>query len=410
MLKAYQYRLYPNKTQQQFLNQIFGDVRFLWNKLVENFNSYSSHGPNRPMNEKILKDDPNFPWLKEGISYALQQKRNDFEETKRQFFNKNRKKKLGKMKFKKKGISKDSFRIPFAQLTKGAIDLDNGKLKLPKMNPMKMIADRKFTGEPRNVTISKNKCNQYFVSILIEEKIELKRNTGKVIGIDLGINHLMAFNNGDKIKNPRWFCDSQAKLKKAQRHLSRKKKGSNRYLKQKIKVAKIHLKIRNQRKFTLHNITTGIVNHYDIIVMENLNVEGMKKGKLGKSVSDSSFATIVYMLKYKCDWYGKTFHLIDRWFPSSKLCSSCGHKNEELKRSDRGWKCSSCGAIHDRDINAAKNILNKGLNDLYGIKSEELPDLDSFGILNRHGEAVRLFRCLHLESNLVEVSNNYLIL
>lgn len=398
MLKSYKYRLYPTVKQQQYLDQVFGDVRFVWNKLVENFNSYSPMGPNRPMNEKILKDDPQHHWLKNSISYALQQKTIDFEETKKQFFNKKRKIKLGRMNFKKKGVSKDSFRIPFASLQNNPVDLFKGKIKLPKMSVVKMVVDREYIGIPKSVTISKNKWNQYFVSILVEENIELKQNTGRSVGIDLGINSLLSFNNGMKVSNPRWFRDSQTKLKKAQQHISRKTKGSNRYSKQKLKVAKIHQKITNQRQFVLHNLSTWIVENYDNIFVEDLNVEGMKKSNLGKSVSDASFSTFVSMLEYKCNWYGKTFNKVDRWFPSSKLCSNCGYKNVELKRSDFSWICPDCGTDHDRDVNAAINIYNQGLLDVYNLKSEELPDY-------RRREELSPIRCSHLKGIFSEASS-----
>jgi putative transposase len=401
MLKAYKYRLYPTINQQEYLNQVFGDVRFVWNKLVENFNSYSSMGPNRPMNEKILKDDPQYPWLKDSISYALQQKTMDFEETKKQFFNKKRKIQLGRMNFKKKDVSKDSFRIPGQALGfNKCIDFNSGKLKISKMTPIKLVVDREFTGQLRSVTVSKNKCNQYFVSILVEENIELKQNTGRSIGIDLGLNSLLSLNNGIKVSNPRWFRESQAKLVKSQRHLSRKSKGSNRYNKQKLKVARIHLKISNQRQFVLHNLTTWLVDNYDNIFVENLNVEGMKRSNLGKSVSDASFSTFLSMLEYKCDWYGKLFNKVDKWFPSSKQCSNCGYKNVDLQRSDSNWICSDCGTEHDRDINAAINIHNQGLLDVYNLKSEELPDY-------RRGEELRPFKCSHLKGIFVEPFSNF---
>ena len=152
-IRAYKYRLYLTKQQAAYLNRVFGSVRFVWNQLVANFNSWSSEGPNRPMNEKILKDTPEYIWLSESISYALQQKRMDFDETKKQFFSKNRKKKLGRMKFKKKGIARDSFRIPVASMGgQKAIDLKNGQIKLPKMSAMKMVVDRKFTGSAGSST------------------------------------------------------------------------------------------------------------------------------------------------------------------------------------------------------------------------------------------------------------------
>ena len=410
IVKSYKYRLYPNKKQSKFLNQVFGDVRFVWNKLVENFNSYSTCGPNKPLNEKILKDTDEYSWLKDSISYALQQKRMDFEEFKKQFFNKKRKKKLGKPQFKKKGITRDSFRIPGQQIGYNkAVDFENNTIKIPKMGKVKLVIDREFTGQLKSITVSKNKCDQYFVSILVEKEIDLKQNTGRSVGIDLGLNSLLTLNNGVKINNPRWFRDSQSKLKKAQQHLSRKEKGSNRYLKQKLKVAKIHLKTTNQRSFVLHNLSSWLVNEYDNIFMEDLNVEGMKRGNLGKSVSDASFSELTRQIEYKCTWYGKLFNKVNRFFPSSKLCSNCDYKNDDLKRSDSHWECPDCGIVHDRDINAAVNIYQQGFLDVYGIdiRSEELPDLDSNGILNRRGEAIRPLKCLHLSGIFDEAFNNF---
>ena len=383
-LRAYKYRIYPTQTQVNYLNQVIGSVRFVWNQLVANFNSWSHEGPNRILNEKILKDIPEFSWLNESISYALQQKRIDFDETKKQFFNKCRKKKLGRMKFKSKGISRDSFRIPGQALNfNKCVDFEQSRIKLPKLTPIKIIIDRKFNGLLRSITVSKNSCNQYFVSVLIEEVIELKSNTGRSIGIDLGLIDLATLSNGMKIKNPKWFRESQTKLKKAQQHLSRKVKGSNRRTKARLKVTQIHNKISQQRSFLHHNLSTWLVENHDHILLENLNVAGMKK-MFGKSISDAGFSSLVNMIKYKCLWYGKTFHQVDRFFPSSKLCSICGHKmnKEDMTLDVRDWKCPSCHAHHDRDLNAATNILHRGLKDLYNFSSDELADY-------RRGEAVR---------------------
>lgn len=260
------------------------------------------------------------------ISYALQQKRMDWMEYKKQFFNKSRKSKLGRPSFKKRG-SNDSFRIPGQKCGSKQIDLEAGKIKLPKMTQIKMVVDRKFTGTPKSVTVSKNKANQYFVSILVEEELELKQNTGRSIGIDLGLTHLCIMSNGMKIENPRWFRETQSKLKKAQRHLSRKTKGSNRYNRQRIKVAKIYQKISNQRNFVYHNLSTWLVSNYDTVCLENLAVKNMVKNKkLSKSISDASWSILVGMIAYKSNWYGKTFQKIDRFYPSSKTCSCCGTK------------------------------------------------------------------------------------
>ena len=384
VLRSYKYRIYPTKVQAQYLNQVFGSVRFVWNQLVANFNSYSKDGPNRPLNEKILKDNPEFSWLNDSISYALQQKRMDFEETKKQLFSKTRKVKIGRMKFKKKGVSKDSFRIPGQQIGfNKCINFETNRLKITKMTPIKMKIDRKFSGQLRSVTVSKNKCEQYFVSVLVEEEIELKQNTGRSIGIDLGLSNLMILSNGMKIDNPKWFRKSQAKLKRAQQHFSRKQIGSNRRNRQRLKVAKIYQKITAQRNYVHHVLSSWIVENYDVICMENLNIKGlMKNRKLAKSIQDASWSSLVLMIKYKSNWYGKTFHQIDRFFASSKTCSSCGHKMDEMNLSIREWTCPNCGEIHDRDINAAQNILCRGLGDLYGITSAELSDY-------RHGEVVR---------------------
>jgi putative transposase len=209
-LRAYKYRIYPTKQQTDYLNRVFGSVRFVWNQLVANFNSWTPDGPNRPMNEKILKDTPEYGWLSESISYALQQKRIDFDETKSQFFSKNRKKKLGRMKFKKKGIARDSFRIPVASMGgQKAIDLGNNMIKLPKMTAMKIVVDRKFTGTAKSVTVSKNKIGQFFVSILVEEDVKVKTGVGRSIGIDLGLNHLVTLSSGVQVENPRWFRETK---------------------------------------------------------------------------------------------------------------------------------------------------------------------------------------------------------
>ncbi len=372
-LKAYKYRLYPNKTQCKYLNEVFGSVRFVWNQLVANFNSYSKSGPNRPMSEKILKDNPDYNWLNKISSVVLQQKRMDFDEAKNQFFSKDRKVKLGRMKFKKRGVSNDSFRITGQQFTRNQIDLDSGKIKLPKMTPVKMVVDKKFTGTVRNVTVSKNKANQYFVSVLVDELIELKERTGRSIGIDLGLAHLITLSNGMKIENPRWFRENQSKLKRGQRKLSRKTKGSNGYDKQRLKVAKLHLKVANQRKWVYQNLSTWLIENYDTICMEDLNVKGMVKNrKLAKSISDAAWSSLVSMISYKSVWYGRTFVKVDRFYVSSKTCSCCGTKVESMDLSVRTWTCSSCNTTHDRDLNAATNILNQGLVDLYDFNEDEL--------------------------------------
>ena len=382
--RAYKYRLYPTDEQTEFLNQNFGYVRFVWNQLVANFNSWTPEFTPPKISEKTLKDDPEFPWLKEAIAYALQQKRIDFEQTKSQFFNKQRKTKIGRMKFKKRGRSNDSFRIPGSVLPKANLDMcSTGKIQLPKMQPMKVIIDRPFSGEIRSFTISKNKCNQYFVSVLVLEEVELKQNTGRSVGIDLGLKDLAILSNGMRIENPRFLRKSQSKVKRANRCLSRKVKGSNRYLKQKQKLARLHLKVADQRAFVHHNLSTWLTDQFDTIVMENLAVKNMVKNrKLAKSIADASWSTLVSMIRYKSNWYGRTFHQIDRFAPSTKTCNACGHKLDSIGLDVREWTCPGCGTTHDRDLNAAQNILDMGLREIYDLSSDELAEY-------RRGESVR---------------------
>ena len=213
-----------------------------------------------------------------------------------------------------------------------------------------------------NVTISKNLCNQFFASVLVETEISPLPNTGKSVGIDLGLKEFLIRSDGETVKNPRLFRDSQAKLKIAQRNLARKRKGSVRRRKAKLKVARIHNKIANCRKDFLHKETTKLVKEFDFIGIEDLNVSGMVKNhKLAKSISAASWSEFVRMLTYKALWYGKEVVKIGRFFASSKTCNCCGWKNVYLTLQNRIFNCRECGSSIDRDLNAAKNILKEAL-------------------------------------------------
>jgi putative transposase len=360
-LKAYKYRIYPTKEQEILLAKTFGCVRFVWNKLVENFNNNDGS----TVNEKTLKDQEEFEFLKEVSAATLQQKTRDFIEFKKQYFNKKRKTKLGRPKFKKK-FNRQSFRLPNQKFT---LDQEKSLVRLEKIGWVKIVLDRTIPEEAdfRSITVSKTPTDKYFVSILVQQELNPILSTGKVVGIDLGLNDLFILSNGQVINNPKWFRKNQSKLKKAQKHLSRKTKGSNRYNRQRIKVAKVYENITNSRTYFLHNVSTQLVKTFDLIVVEDLNVFGMLKNhKLAKSISDASWSTFVDMLKYKCNWYGKTLVKIDRFYPSSKTCSNCGHKEDKMPLNIREWTCPSCGSKHDRDLNASINILKKGWSDLSG--------------------------------------------
>ena len=205
-----------------------------------------------------------------------------------------------------------------------------------------------------------------FVSVLVETLILHKHKTGKMVGIDLGLKSFATLSGSIVIDNIKFFREKQSEIVKIQRHLSRKKKGSNRYRKNKLRIARLHNKIANKRNYFLHSVTTYLADNYDVICIEDLNVSGMLSNhKLAKAISDTSFYQFRSMLEYKCNWYGKELVVIDRFYPSSKTCSKCGWKKEDLTLSDRVFKCENCGMEIDRDLNAAINIKRVGVDILY---------------------------------------------
>lgn len=411
-LKAFKFLIKPTKIQESILNKTFGCARFVWNQLVENFNEWSPNVTPTKISSKILKDNAEFAFLNEVSAAILQQKERDFIELKKQFFNKKRKKKLGRPKFKKKGVSKESFRLPNQKFT---FNNETGTIKLEKIGYIEVIADRviPIDADFRSVTVSKTSTEKYFVSILVQINVDPKPLTGKKVGIDLGLNDLFILSDGQKFNNPRPFRENQAKLKKAQQHLSRKVKGSKRKEKARFKVSKIHEAIANSRKDFLHKISTELVTEYDVICIEDLNVSGMMKNHcLSKAIQDASWSTFVSFLDYKCNWYGKTLVKIDRFYPSSKTCSNCGHKIELMGLNIRNWTCPECGVHHDRDINAAINILNKGFTDLCGTELEftgiSKKPVSVESIEYRHGEDVSLRRLEPTSTKCLERSWRFL--
>ena len=384
ILKSHKVRLYPNPEQAISLNKTFGCVRVIWNHLVANFNSYGTDQYVEKFSEKEIKANPDLHFLSEVSAASLQQKRMDFSETKSQFFNAKRKIRIGRMRFKKKG-QRQSYRLPNQKFK---VFTGDGLIQLEKIGKVRAVFDRDIVGELRSVTVSKDPSGKFFASILVKTNVDALPLTGKSVGIDVGLKDLFIFSNGDVVNNPRWFRKSQSKLAKAQRHLSRKTKGSKRYEKQRIAVAKVHEKISNQRKHFIHCMSSVLVKNFDVIFSEDLHVAGMKKAmNFGKSISDAGWSEFVRQLEYKSKWYGKTFFKIDRFYASSQICSSCGHKGGKKTLDVRHWVCSNCGTHHDRDLNAATNILLKGYSDLTGLSindsSAELVDY-------KRGEDVRL--------------------
>ena len=365
--KAYKYRIYPNKVQESFLNQNFGAARYVWNALVFNFQNYGKEGYINTLSEKHMKSYN--PWMKGMISYVLQQKRIDFQTFKTQFFNKKRKVKIGRPNFKKK-YSNQSFRIPAQALgNHKCLNYIDGLIKITKISPIKCKFDRQIPNDAKiySVTISKNKVGEYYASFSFETIVESIPKSGRNIGIDLGLTTLITLSDGTKFSNPKFLNEDQVKIKRAQRTLARKQKGSKRRDKAKMKLAKLHHYVTKKKDQYLHQVSNYLIHNYDKIVFEDLSVKYMMKNhKLARSIADTSWSRLVTLTMYKSLWAEKEVIKVNRFFASSKICSDCGYKLDKLDLSVREWECPSCGTYHDRDVNAARNIHKEAL-------AEELP-------------------------------------
>ena len=356
-IKAIKYKIKPNKTQEVLLNKTFGCVRKVWNTYVAVFNSYDRNNNPKPVYKTIKELKVDFPYLEEVPYNALEQKVCDFNEFKKQHFNKNRKKQVGRPNFKSKG-HKESFR-----LSPNGFRIKDDGLYLAKLGKVMIYGDRDITSIPniKNVTVSKNPDGNMYVSVQYEEDVVHLPKTGDQIGIDLGLIDLIADSQGNKVANPKYLEKKLDKIKKLQAVLSRKKKGSNRRNKARKKLARQYQKVKNQRNWLAHQISIDLVRKYDLICCEDLNIIGMAQNlRLARAINSAAWYSLITKIKYKCDWYGKDFVQIDRYFASSKICSNCGHKATSMNLDVREWTCTSCGTKHDRDINAAKNILAEG--------------------------------------------------
>jgi putative transposase len=366
-LRAFKYRIYPNREQEVLINKTFGCVRVVWNHNVEVFNSYNKELTEQrtPLSSTELRHK--HEWMKEVSAAAVQSKQIDFRKFKQNFLSKTRKCKIGRPSFKKKE-AKQSFRLPNQKFT-----LRDNNIRLEKIGIVKLVMDRQIPNGSKfmSVTVSRNKCNQLFASVLVEMNISPKPKTEAVVGIDVGLKTFITCSDGIIVENPKFFRESQAKLARAQKLLSRKKKGSWRRKAARLKIARIHNHTANQRKDFLHKITTALVSNNDFIAIEDLNIAGMMKNhKLAKSIADASWADFTTMLGYKAMWYGKEVVRVDRWFASSKLCPSCGNKKVILTLQERTFHCNECGFSMDRDLNASRNILKEALRVSNAIRTQ----------------------------------------
>ena len=371
-LKAYKFRIYPTEEQEIFFAKSFGCVRKVYNlmlddrkKAYEEVKNDSSKKMTFPTPAKYKKE---FPFLKEIDSLALANAQLNLDKAYKNFF---RDKSVGFPRFKSKKNPVQSYTTNNQNGTVALID--SKFIKVPKLKSLVRIKlHRQPKGIIKSATISRHSSGKYYISLLCKEEIIELPKTNSTIGIDLGIMDFAILSDGQKIDNNKFTSKMEKKLKREQRKLSRrallaKNKGTNlfeakNYQKQKRKVARLHEKVMNQRTDFLNKLSTEIIKNHDIICIEDLNVKGMLRNhKLARSISDVSWSSFVAKLQYKADWYGREIIKVDTWFPSSQICSECGHKDGKKSLEIREWTCPVCHTHHDRDINASINILTEGL-------------------------------------------------
>ena len=359
--KAYKYRFYPTDEQKQLLARTFGCCRYVYNwALRERTDAYYKRGERLSYEDTahrlvLLKKREETSWLDEVSSVPLQQALRNLDRAFRNFFE-------GRAHyptFKKKRHQQA------ATYASNAFSWDGKSLTLAKMDePLAIVCHRPLPDgcKPSSVTITKDEAERYCDSILVEEDIKALEVTPKMVGLDLGLKSMVIESSGQTHGNPKFFAKDEKKLAKAQRRLAKKKKGSKNRAKARLKVARLHKKIADRRRDYQHKLSTKIIRENQVVCIESLQVKNMVKNhSLAKAISDVGWSEFVRQLEYKAEWYGRTLVKIDKWYPSSKRCFDCGHILDSLTLDVRAWTCPECGVHHDRDINAAKNILAVGL-------------------------------------------------
>lgn len=358
MERAYKFRIYPNKEQEILIQKTFGCVRFVYNYFLDRrIKAYEADKTTLnyyKCSAELTKLKKELEWLREPDKCALQTALKNLDVAYQKFF----KEHTGYPKFKSKKDRHNSYK------TNSNIAFIDGKIKLPKLGKLKVRDKQVPQGRILNATVSQTPSGKYYISLCCTDvDIPALNKTGKNVGIDLGIKDFAITSGGDKYCNHKYLKQSLEKLAKLQRELSRKTRGSSNRNKARIKVARMQEKIANQRRDYLNKLSTSIVRDYDIICLEDLQIKNMVKNhNLAQSISDVSWAEFVRQLSYKASWYGKKIVKIGKFYPSSQTCHVCGYIHKDTKDlSVREWECPNCHTKHDRDVNAAINILNEGL-------------------------------------------------
>lgn len=353
---GYKYRIYPNAKQKILLEKSFGCCRFLWNKMLTDKNKFYKE-TGKTLYPKPTDYKESYTFLKEIDSLSLCNVQKNLENAFERFF----KKISSYPELKKKRKSKDSYKT---NNVNNSIRVIGNKIKIPKIGLVKIKLHRPVYGKIKNITISKEKCGKYFISIcqeLDKSFIKAKPKNNNKIGLDLGIKDLYTDSNGNKCENPKFYNASLEKLRRLYKEVSRKQKGSKNKRKAYLKVAKLNFHIHNQRKDYLQKVSTKIINENQVICLESLTIKDMYKDKskaINRNIQDTGLYYFINCLVYKAKLYDREIYTLSKWFPSSQLCSNCGYRNTNIKDlSIRQWTCPHCGQIHDRDINAAINIL-----------------------------------------------------
>jgi putative transposase len=379
--KVYRFRMRPTKAQEAALYRMAGARRFVYNWALDRRKCYyAEHGKGisaRELSSELtaIKGEPDTLWLKEADSQMLQQALTDVDRAYDAFFK--RRSRFPRLRSKKAGHF--TFRIP------QRVRVEDGRVYVPKIGWIRIRLSRGVEGTTKSATFKRDACGHWYVALSTEFEIPDVEPPAPVnpVGVDLGLKDLFVLSDGERVRAPRFARTADRRLGRSQKDLSRKKPGSRRREKAKRCVARVHRKVSNQRSDFLHKLTTDLTRKYDCICVEDLNTRGLAKTKLSRSVLDAAFGEFLRQVEYKATWSFKRSIKVGRFFPSTKLCSGCGALNPNLRLVDRTWLCSSCGTQHDRDLNAARNILAEGMRLLAAGQTESQ---------NARGEPVSLPR------------------